>query len=668
MQAESITDPQPETIDTLDLDEVRKVLHDLQAHRTELDLQNEELRKTQRVLEKTNRRYKKIFDQTPIGYVVLDDAGISRQVNKTFTRMIRQKASTVLGAPFASLLAAGDDKIFLTWFTALMQRSGGNRVDLRFGNGRDIIFYGRLETVSCYDPVMDEPDSAGELLVTIRDVTRERNAVTALAGERDKAQRYFNVTAAIQLVLNQDGSVARINEAGCRVLKSEKSSIIGKNWFDYYVPVEERRAVKIVFKSLLAGEIEPVEFYENNILTANGQKRLISWHNAVIRDAGGAISKVLSSGEDVTAKRQAEKSLKAIERLLEKSDAPSGKASFSYDELTRLNRCRMIQDSIGFEGLRKMVGGYLNLLGTTAAVFERSGDYAYRGIADKEWCRLLDSASRSLCRADNTATALSCGRWLCHESGFKIAEKAMLSQKPEEGQCHCGIRNYAVPIIMEEQCVGAVTFSYGNPPTDYHHLKKISTQFNVSVSELRAAAEDYENHPAFIAEIAKSHLQNTARLIAALVQSRYYQAALNKERESLNVTLRSIGDGVITTDVKGRVIRINHAAEALTGWSQQEAQGKKLTEVFHILEKKSRKPSENPFERVLKSRRIIESSKNSILISRDGSERKITHSSAPIVQEEEDIIGVVLVFRDITDQITLENELRQAQKALLSEE
>lgn len=660
-KAESILDTQPEAIDTLNIHEVRKVIHELQVHRIELDLQNEELRHTQQVLEKTHSRYMGLFNHAPIGYVVLNGAGMIKQVNATFTQMVNREDFKLLGAPFKDLLTTTDAAIFLARFKALTRKPGGKRIDLRFGNQEHILFYGRLEAVSNFETFIDEGDHINELLVTISDVTQEKDAIKALELERDKAQHYFNIAAAIQIVLNRDGSIAQINQAGCNLLGQDKEFIIGRNWFDHYVDSKDCGQVKAVFNNIITGQIEPFEFYENIILTAAGEKRLISWHNALLRNPDGTIWAVLSSGEDVTNKRKAEASLKAIEWLLEKPHTDPYGAAFSYNELTQLNRSRLIQDSIGLTVLRDMLGGYLDLLGTFAAVFEKNGDYAYRMVANG-WCRLLDFASRALCNTDNTATALSCGRWLCHEAGFKIAEKAMISQKPEDDQCYCGLYNYAVPILTDEQCIGAMVFCYGDPPSDELLLEKISRQFKVDLTQLRAAAEDYEHRPPFIIEIAKSRLIHSARLIAALVQSKCYQASLYQERESLKVTLRSIGDGVITTDITGRIVLINDVAERLTGWSQQQAQGKKLVEVFQIINEKSRKPCENPYEKVLSTRQIVELAKDTVLISRNGVERMIADSSAPIVRKDGKIIGMILVFRDITEQVALENELRQAQK------
>jgi two-component system, cell cycle sensor histidine kinase and response regulator CckA len=122
------------------------------------------------------------------------------------------------------------------------------------------------------------------------------------------------------------------------------------------------------------------------------------------------------------------------------------------------------------------------------------------------------------------------------------------------------------------------------------------------------------------------------------------------EKERLNVTLRSIGDGVITTDNDGRVLIINQAAEKLTGWSQSEAQGKLLSEVFHIINEQTGQLCENPVDKVLQQGVIVELANHTVLISKSGERFAIADSGAPIRSQEGDIIGVVLVFRDQTEE------------------
>jgi PAS domain S-box-containing protein len=140
------------------------------------------------------------------------------------------------------------------------------------------------------------------------------------------------------------------------------------------------------------------------------------------------------------------------------------------------------------------------------------------------------------------------------------------------------------------------------------------------------------------------------------------QRALKESEEKLAVTLRSIGDGVITTDTEGKVVLINKVAEELTGWSQSEATGKSLNEVFPIINELTRQPCENPGEKVLETGEIIALSNHTMLISRSGKERIIADSGAPIKNSQGQIIGVVLVFRDITEKQRLQEHLQKSEK------
>jgi PAS domain S-box-containing protein len=138
--------------------------------------------------------------------------------------------------------------------------------------------------------------------------------------------------------------------------------------------------------------------------------------------------------------------------------------------------------------------------------------------------------------------------------------------------------------------------------------------------------------------------------------------ALLAERERLAVTLRSIGDGVITTDANGNITLLNKVAEVMTGWSNEEAMSRPLTEVFNIINEKTREVCENPVAKVLRHGGIILLANHTALIRRDGKEILISDSGAPIRDRESKIIGVVLVFRDVTDQEKAEKAMQNAQK------
>jgi len=127
-------------------------------------------------------------------------------------------------------------------------------------------------------------------------------------------------------------------------------------------------------------------------------------------------------------------------------------------------------------------------------------------------------------------------------------------------------------------------------------------------------------------------------------------------QEETRTTLYSIGDGVITTDRTGLITRLNPVAETLTGWREAEAKGRPLAEVFHIISEQTRQRVENPAERVLRKGRIVGLANHTLLIHRDGTERPIADSSAPIRSAEGKITGVVLVFRDQTEERDAQRE------------
>jgi PAS domain S-box-containing protein len=140
------------------------------------------------------------------------------------------------------------------------------------------------------------------------------------------------------------------------------------------------------------------------------------------------------------------------------------------------------------------------------------------------------------------------------------------------------------------------------------------------------------------------------------------QEALEDEKERLAVTLRSIGDGVITTDRDGHVNLINKVAEKLTGWAEHSALGQTIEQVFHIVNEQSHERCENPIQKVIESGQIVGLANNTKLIRKDGKEVIIADSGAPIISKEGEVIGVVLVFRDITEKRRMHQEILKIQK------
>ncbi|AGB48590.1 PAS domain S-box [Methanomethylovorans hollandica DSM 15978] len=139
------------------------------------------------------------------------------------------------------------------------------------------------------------------------------------------------------------------------------------------------------------------------------------------------------------------------------------------------------------------------------------------------------------------------------------------------------------------------------------------------------------------------------------------EQALKESEEFFRITLYSIADGVITTDINGNLRQMNHVAEKLTGWNEAEARGKKVEEIFNIFNEDTRQQVEIPVRRVLREGRVMGQANHKLLISKDNREIPIADSGSPIVNEKGEIIGVVLVFRDQSEERKAQRSLRESE-------
>ena len=129
--------------------------------------------------------------------------------------------------------------------------------------------------------------------------------------ERDRLQKYLDVAGVIIVTLNKRGEITLINRKGCEILGYPKRALIGKNWFDTCIPERFRSKTREAFQQIIAGNLQASEYYENPILTHSGEERIIAWHNTILTDKSGNPIGTLSSGEDITQRKQAEEQIKA---------------------------------------------------------------------------------------------------------------------------------------------------------------------------------------------------------------------------------------------------------------------------------------------------------------------------------------------------------------------
>jgi len=203
------------------------------------------------------------------------------------------------------------------------------------------------------------------------------------------------------------------------------------------------------------------------------------------------------------------------------------------------------------------------------------------------------------------------------------------------------------------EIIGRGNFDYKVGTTTNDEVGQLSRAFDMMTENLKNTTTTIES---LNREIAGRKLTEE--------KLRERTAELSEREEDLVITLRSIGDAMIATDAEGRVTRMNAVAEKLTGWPLTAAAGRPLTDVFYIINVKTREKVDNPVQEVLKKGRVIGLANHTALIARDGAERQIADSAAPIRDAQGHVRGVVLVFRDVTSEYQIKEALREKTEEL----
>ena len=140
------------------------------------------------------------------------------------------------------------------------------------------------------------------------------NDYPKLISQSFSMEKYLDFAGVMLVVIGPDQTVKLVNKKACAVLGFEEKEIVGKNWFDHFLPERVKNDSKKGFERVLTGEIAPYEYVENLVLTKNGQEKIIAWHNTLLKDETGKTIATLSSGEDITERKQVEKALREAEK------------------------------------------------------------------------------------------------------------------------------------------------------------------------------------------------------------------------------------------------------------------------------------------------------------------------------------------------------------------
>lgn len=170
-----------------------------------------------------------------------------------------------------------------------------------------------------FNPIYGSEGQVDGVTVVGRDISEQKQIQEALQMDKEIARKYFEIAGVMFIALNENGQVSLVNRRGCEILGYDRGEILGKDWFNNFIPAGHRATLKDIFNRLMTGELKAGKHGENKVLTKNGQERIISWHNTVITNEFGDIAGTLSSGEDVTEQKRIQDQLHQSQAVLEQS-------------------------------------------------------------------------------------------------------------------------------------------------------------------------------------------------------------------------------------------------------------------------------------------------------------------------------------------------------------
>ncbi|MCX6151493.1 MAG: PAS domain S-box protein [Ignavibacteriales bacterium] len=292
-----------------------------------------ERKKVKRKIEETTQLLEAIFDNTNMLLVYLDTNFNFVNVNRGFAEVNGKEKSFFIGKNYFDLIKTdGLAEIFKGVLTSGNSYSASSKQFIGDHLTERGITYWDWSLI----PLRSPDGKIYGLVLSISDVTENVLAQKKFQEEHDRSQMYLDVAGVIILVVDPTQNVSMINKKGCDILGYKESEIVGKNWFDNFLPPVIKSEVKLVFDKVIKGELGIQEYYENPILIKSGKTRIIEWQNSYIKNEEGKIIATLSSGIDITDRKDIETQLKETNTRLDAIVSTAMDAIISIDSRQRI--------------------------------------------------------------------------------------------------------------------------------------------------------------------------------------------------------------------------------------------------------------------------------------------------------------------------------------------
>ncbi len=277
-----------------------------------------EKRRVQETLRETEQQYFSLVENVRFGVTMIDDEYNIIMTNSAVGNLFNKAAHWFVGEKCFKQFKGRDTVCTDCPGMEAMSGWGAGEIETEYVRDDGTCFSARVRVF----PSIAPDGRLKGFVEVVENISEHKQIQKELQIERTKAQKFFDVAFVMLVVINPDQTVSHINKKACEILGYEEKEVVGKNWFDNFIPENMREWAKGVFENLVAGEIESADYCENVVVTKDGRKRILECYSTVIRDEDSRIVAVLCSGEDVTEVKKAEEKINHLVKFSSEDPNP----------------------------------------------------------------------------------------------------------------------------------------------------------------------------------------------------------------------------------------------------------------------------------------------------------------------------------------------------------
>jgi PAS domain S-box-containing protein len=644
-------------------------------------------------IRESEEKYRDLFELAPDILITLNMKGMITSCNAAALAISGYSKEEIVGKHFSKLgfLRIGDVPKYLALFASIARGQIPEPVQAKWHHKDGTPSFSEFHV-----GLVKEDGKAVGIIVIARDITESKKAEAELLEQKERAEKYLSIIGNIVVALDSNGRVTLLNKRGHELLGYKEGELVGKEWFETCLPQEDREEVRRVFQACMQGQLELAESHENAVLAKNGEKRIVLWHNTVLRDDYGKIVGTLSSGDDITERKKAEFELQESEKRFREL---TNQLPVIVYEIDRKGRLTFVNDK-GFE-----LTGYshedvergLNILQLVA---REDQDKAKARIQATLSGERIGYNEYTLVKKDgNTLAVMVRGSPIAHEGkivglrGIVIditEKKKMVQDLRDSEEIFHAISTFANDAVIladgegkvsywnpaakrlfgysEEEALGKEYYGLVVPQRLCGHVQSIferATKMGIGTAaegkvETIAMRKNGAELPV---ELSISELQVKGKWYALCLvrdssERKKAEEVLRESEQKYRSLVELAPDGILAVDLNGIVTSVNDSFLRLVGYDSEKVVGRHFTEIESVRAQDIPRFLEM-FNSVMRRKSVspIEFS----YIRRDGTSRW-AEVHPGLLMKDGKVVGLQVIMRDITERKNAEVMIEESRQ------